>query len=96
MFRASFHSSFQAEIEITQKISNNEQIYLGSPEVEPLTAENLFDFPSREQPPNAKIELAKANPFEQVGRQKEVFQSVISDVLSDISNEEEAINNFDQ
>ena len=64
MFRKSFHSSFAAEIEITQKISSNEQIYLASPEYEPLTAENLFDFPPQEQHPNAKIELAKANPFE--------------------------------
>ena len=36
-------------MEIAKKIQENEQAYLGSPEEDlPITAETLFDFPSRE------------------------------------------------
>ena len=42
---------------------------------------------------NAKAELK--NPFEQVGR-PQVFQSIISDVLSDLSNEEQALADFEE
>jgi hypothetical protein len=75
-------------MEIAKKIQENEQAYLGSPEEDlPITAETLFDFPPQE---NHNLNAKKAslrNPFDQVGR-PEVFQSIISDVLSDLSNEE--------
>lgn len=76
-------------MQIAKKIQENEQAYLGSPEEDlPITAETLFDFPPQDNVNlNAKADLK--NPFEQVGR-PEVFQSIISDVLSDLSNEESA------
>ena len=76
-------------MQIAKKIQENEQAYLGSPEEDlPITAETLFDFPPQQDNVhlNAKVDLK--NPFEQVGR-PEVFQSIISDVLSDLTNEEQ-------
>ena len=52
-------------MEIAKKIQENEQAYLGSPEEDlPITAETLFDFPSRE---NHNLNAKKAslrNPFD--------------------------------
>lgn len=82
-------------MEIAKKIQENEQAYYGTPEEDlPITAETLFDFPPQDnQHLNAKAELK--NPFEQVGR-PQVFQSIISDVLSDLSNEEQALADFEE